>query len=210
MKKYALLLGVIIFVNATAWAQAFGEVVYGLKAGANYANHHVGSFGNRLDWKVGYYAGVLARVRLSKRFGLKSELLFAKQGAIFDRENITLTELNGATSMGSVRINVNELTFVVPVLIQTNLDDRLYFEAGPQFGFIAAINENVKVNTLSDSHFRGGKTSGYDQFDLGLAFGSGYFLSDKWEINARYFLGLVERDGYLRSSVINLGLAYQL
>ena len=69
------------------------------------------------------------------------------------------------------------------------------------------IKETIKQNLTSQNT---NQNHEYDKFDLGINLGVGFNISKKIRSNARYFLGLLERDNGIKSSTFSLGIEYNL
>ncbi|EZH71774.1 hypothetical protein ATO12_06295 [Aquimarina atlantica] len=218
MGKRNLLLGLvlvlcIVFVNGQEVNSKFG-----LKGGVNYAKYTpdvviAGINVAEYRRKFGFYFGGFINMNISKKIKIQPEVLFAIQGSKFVAEGF---EIRGGTNeipvASDFKVNVNESTLVIPIMVQYLFTDDFYMELGPQFGYIIDRKQKIKedpfeqlggINILPFS-------SEYDKFDLGLTVGTGYKLSDHFGINGRFFFGLIERDSSIKSSVFNLGVEYTL
>jgi hypothetical protein len=101
------------------------------------------------------------------------------------------------------------LSFTVPILLKYQIGSHFHLEAGPQFAFILDKKNKVNEYPFDDSvHQEDLQAPAYDKFDFGVAFGISYQITDQFDLNARYFRGLLQRDDLFKSSVINIGLGY--
>lgn len=210
MKKL-ILFSVIILISASVQAQK-REVEFGLKGGLNYSSFRTPDAANDVyKAKFGFYLGGFATFEITEKFKVQPELQFAVQGARFVLRDIQIIEGSGEPpKIGDFKTRINESTIVLPFMGQYYINEVFYLEAGPQFGFIINTNEKVTESPTDDPNFNSTSNSNRDVFDVGLAIGAGYMLTDNLGLNARYYYGLVKRDSFIYSSVLNIGLEYNL
>ena len=165
MKK--VILSLAILAGATSAAQA-QSTRFGVKAGVNLANI---SGKDTKDAKnlVGLSAGVMADLGFSDLLSFHPELLYSQKGAKFE----------GSGATGQVRTSYLDL----PLLLRVNADG-LFFEAGPQVGFLIGQKFEVNGTTISTS------TEGTRKVDAGYIAGVGYQLSSGLELGVRYNGGI--------------------
>ncbi|MEI6949280.1 porin family protein [Paraflavisolibacter sp. H34] len=147
---------------------------WGLKGGLNLANTH---FAPATDFKarLGFHAGGLVRIVLGERLFLRSELLYSQKGY---RAPATLYSNEGTVSF-------HYLNF--PFLAELQVNDKLSFLLGPEFGYM------VKATTKSND-YRENVSLSFREFDKGLDLGATYQLNERLGAEARYnygFKGLV-------------------
>ncbi len=141
----------------------------GIKGGLNIYNVHNDN-NTKYDTKLGFNAGLLGHIHLTKQLALQPEIVYSAQGAKYNFLN------------DKVKLNLGYIN--VPVLLQYMFDNGFRLEAGPQVGFlITAKSEfnNVKTdvkNNLKKVDFAVGAGLGY--VDPKTGFG----------VDARYNLGL--------------------
>lgn len=141
----------------------------GIKGGLNIYNVHNDN-NTKYDTKLGFNAGLLGHIHLTKQLALQPEIVYSAQGAKYNFLN------------DKVKLNLGYIN--VPVLLQYMFDNGFRLEAGPQVGFlISAKSEfnNVKTdvkNNLKKVDFAVGAGLGY--VDPKTGFG----------VDARYNLGL--------------------
>ena len=165
MKKIILSLGLLAGVAGAANAQ---EARFGVKAGVNLANV-TGSDGPNKKNLVGATAGVMADFSFSDLISLHPEVLFSQKGVKFEASNNTA--------------QVRTTYIDVPLLLRVKADG-LFFEAGPQVGFLAAQKFEVNGTTISTS------TDGTRKVDVGYIAGIGYQLPQGLELGVRYNGGI--------------------
>lgn len=209
MKKSLLLIGIIVLsINWSTMAQT----EYGLKTGLNVSKFSGTLIGAEYKQKIGFYAGGYANFGISEKFKVQPEILFALQGSNFVIENMEIRDdPNDIPKVGDFKTKTTETTISIPIVAQYFVADGFYLEAGPQIGLILNRKEVIIESPTDDPNFNGPADFNNDTFDLGLAVGAGYELSDKLTLNFRYFFGLIERDLFnVKSSVLNLGIEYKL
>jgi len=164
---------------------------FGLKAGLNIANLHVQNASSP-DAKLGFNAGGLAHIHLSKHFAVQPEIMYSNQGA---KETISNTDY---------KVNLHYIN--IPVLAQFMVDDGFRIETGPQLGVLASARQKVE-GTSTDIK------DNYKTADFAWAFGLGYITHAGVGIDARYNLGISNINNASSTNVNNrvfqVGLFYQ-
>ena len=180
MKKLALVLTVftasIFGVNA--------QVQFGVKAGANFANITNSDGGKTL---VGLNAGALVKIPVTEAFSVQPEAVFSMQGVKYDGGKNTLSYIN------------------VPVLATYTLPVGVFFQTGPQIGFLMSAKAKEDGGESIDIK------SALKSTDFSWAFGAGYLIPEvNLGFNARYNLGLSKlADGSdSKNTVIQVGVFY--
>jgi len=164
---------------------------FGVKAGLNIANLHVQNTGSP-DAKLGFNAGGLAHIHLSKHFALQPEIMYSGQGA---KQTVANTDY---------KTNLHYIN--VPVLAQFMVDDGFRIETGPQLGILASARQKVGGTStdVKDS---------YKTADFAWVFGLGYITHMGLGIDARYNLGISNINNVSSTNVNNrvfqVGLFYQ-
>lgn len=208
MKKVNLLIALMICFTASAQF----DNNFGIKAGANYSKYITDY--DSYKRKIGYYIGGFFNIRISDKTGIRPELLLANQGAKISIE-IDNDFNNGepVIAEGEIVSNINQLMILLPVNFRVEVMNSLHLELGMQAGYVVKMQEVLKKFPY-DPSMEGEKTkyplSESDRFDFGLNGGLGFDLTDQLELHARYSLGLIELNDYYKTSVISLGLGYNL
>lgn len=191
MKKVLLSLGLLAGIAGAAQAQ---EIRFGVKVGANLSNVS-GDDTDEFKSLVGLNAGVAANFAFSELISLQPELLFSMKGAKLEE---------GGDKIES-RLNYLDL----PVLLKVNADG-LFFEAGPQVGFLLSQKTTVDIGgqTMTST-----ETEGTRKVDLGYVVGLGYQLSSGPSLGLRYNGGISDLSdpsgsSKQRNSVFQLQLGY--
>ncbi|MBS1549861.1 MAG: PorT family protein [Bacteroidetes bacterium] len=187
MKK--VLLGLGLFAASFAMAQKVG-----VKAGGNLASISE----NDTKSKFGFYAGAYFNAPLTDKLSIQPEVLYSLQGAKSD-----VAGANATLNTGYVN---------VPVMLQYNLAEGFFVEAGPQFGFLTSAKMKATVAGYT------GEVDVKDtmnSFDFGIGLGAGYFITPKLSVNARYTAGITDiaKDNSgdaVRNNVFQFGLGYTI
>ncbi len=167
MKKSILvLLALVLGVSTVAHAQRRGrggsDVSLGLKAGASLTNLTGPDAGGN-DYRFGFHGGVFANIGLTSLFAFQPELLYSQKGSNY----------KNATD-ASLRLHYVD----VPLAFHVNTGG-LFFEAGPQVGFLITAKEQ-SGSTSTDVKSR------YNTVDFGYLFGLGYQLKYGLGVGLRY------------------------
>ncbi|MBP8114909.1 MAG: PorT family protein, partial [Chitinophagaceae bacterium] len=118
MKK--VLLAFVVLTTTVIASQA--QVQFGLKAGANfYTLGGDNAEGENINSKFGLNAGGIVNIPVSAKFKVQPEVVFSVQGA---------KEEDG----GNLNFNFNYIN--IPIMAQIYATEGLYFELGPQIGFL--------------------------------------------------------------------------
>ena len=194
MKKFSLSLGLLIGIASAANAQ---EARFGVKAGVNLAsltNNNTESKKNL----VGFAAGLMADFSFSDLISLHPEVLFSQKGVKYTSGG------GGYTGSNTTQIRINYID--VPLLLRVKADG-LFFEAGPQVGFLASRKYEIDNTTISTS------TDGTRKVDVGYIAGVGYQLPQGLEVGVRYNGGISDLNDpsvgtKTRNSVFQFQLGY--
>lgn len=166
MRLYSIAIIAAILTTTAVTAQ---NMNIGIKGGLNLYNIDNDN-SSEYDTKIGFHAGLLAHIHLSRQFAVQPELVYSAQGAKY--------------TVGGVESKLNLGYINVPVLLQYMFDNGFRLQAGPQLGFM--LNAKTKIGDT--------KTDVKDQFktvELGLAAGVGYVhTASGFGIDARYNYGL--------------------
>jgi hypothetical protein len=160
MKKVVLSLGLLAGITFASQAQS---IKYGVKAGASLTNFS-GKDSDGYKNKFGFNGGVVANFGLNDMFSIQPEVLYSMKGAKADGTD--------------VRLNLNYID--VPVLAKISTGETgLFFELGPQVGFLAsakAKDDNASVNYKDF----------FKSVDFGYAAGLGFQAASGPMIGLRY------------------------
>ncbi|WP_223648674.1 porin family protein [Hymenobacter psoromatis] len=174
MKKVFLLLGLAVGLAGTAQAQS---AHFGIKAGASLTNF-TGKGSDGADYKFGFNGGLVANFAVNDAFSVQPEVLFSMKGSKVT-DNST-----GSNYTGKLKLNYID----VPVLAHINAGG-LFFELGPQIGFLASANASVDVSGQSISQ---DVKDQIKSVDFGYAAGLGYQVASGPGIGLRYNGGFTD------------------
>lgn len=188
MKKTILVFSFLAgIVNANAQVHA----EFGLKGGLNVASLHSN---NATDFKsiIGFHAGGLVHVHLSKMFALQPEVTYSTQGAKLPINNVENT------------FDINYIN--IPVLLQFMGGKGFRVETGPQLGILTTAHRKIGGVSYSEK-------DAYNSTDFSWAVGVGYLTSSNVGFDARYNLGIgdISKSSGVKTvnNVLQLGLFYQ-
>ncbi|MCI1187743.1 PorT family protein [Hymenobacter sp. DH14] len=183
MKKVLLSLGLVAGIAATANAQAR----IGLKAGGSLTNMS-GSDVSSTSSKFGFHGGLVANLAFGDALSLQPEVLFSMKG-YQDPDN------------SKNKVNLNYID--VPVMLQYNADG-LFFEAGPQLGFLASAKVTDGTNDMDIKE-------AFKSVDFGYAVGLGYKLETGPMLGLRYNGGITSAFKDVAGKTVNArNSAFQL
>ena len=171
MKKLVLSLGLLAGVASAANAQ---EVRFGVKAGVSLSSV-TGDNTKEAKNLVGANAGIMADVSFSDLISFHPELLYSQKGF----------KLESGSATAQSRLSYLDL----PLLLRVKADG-LFFEAGPQVGFLVAEKDEINVPGLGSSTST--STDGTRKVDFGYIAGIGYQLPQGLEFGIRYNGGITD------------------
>jgi len=143
MKKILL---IIILISPM---YSFGQITWGAKGGANITT--LGDFGSGNTPQLRMHAGFYYQQRVEQRFALIAELHYSMQGA-------------RAANISRRYLAYNYLN--LPLLVKFYNQNDVYFEIGPQLGYLLFAN-------LHDDGFTQSVTSQVKRFDFTGLIGGG-------------------------------------
>jgi hypothetical protein len=168
MKKSIFSLLLFVFFIDTANAQ----IKTGGKVGGNLAGvKNIGDENN--SSRVGFNAGAVAQIGISKKFVIQPELLFSLKGYKFPPTNFN--------SSGTLSLNY----VVIPLLAGFQPSENVTILFGPELGFLTSVNSRFDgANHDVSKNFR--KT------DIGINLGTALHIKEGVGIEARYSYGFNE------------------
>ncbi len=208
MKNKLLILSLFSFL--LIHSQEKNKVAFGIKLGPNLSKFSSNTFVD-FQYKLGFFAGGYLNLELSEKIKLQPELLYINKGTTLFIEEIEITEPESEPRIEEFKTNINENSISIPIIIQYYATDKLYFETGPQLGYIISRNEKIKENPFGDLvDFVDITDSFEDDIDFSLGFGTGYELIKNLRLNIRYFFSLIERDNAIKDSGFYFGADLKL
>ena len=204
MKKYSLIIGLLLFVNAARTQVLIsillgdklntGKIEFGLDGGANWSTiKDLDGAKSLTSFNLGFYFD----------FKLKNPSWMLNTGVIV-KSNMGADELpvyslgnpnlDNAFNGGKITRKINY--FNVPIMMKYSFKNHIYLKAGTQLGLRYKAFDEFK-NSLNDEDDLNYKLSIKEQFhplDAGLAFGAGYRLmkGNGMNIGVQYYLGLID------------------
>lgn len=176
MKKIILVLTAVIAFSASQ-----AQTKFGLKGGINSSKERYPEAALSTDSKVGFLVGGFVTIPAGKKMSIQTELLFQTLGGKSMVENMKTTYIQ------------------VPVLFKFNANKKVYFEAGPQIGFLLSAKSGAT-----------NQKAAYKSTDLQLALGTGFNINKQVSLGLRYgsTLGSMGKDDKGKNQSFALSLAY--
>lgn len=167
-----------------------GNLEFGLEGGYNFANVAGFESNNSLNnFNLGFYFDISVKDNWWFYTGvLVKANLGADNLSLADLERLDVTVYDEPGTY-SQKLNY----FIVPALAKYKFKNRMYLEAGPQFGLLyrAWVEYNSDIGG-KDAQIKERNKSKVNIFDVGASIGTGYRLTDKVSgisIGARYYYG---------------------
>lgn len=127
-------------------------------------------------------AGAYVKVKLSDHFSLQPELSYSVQGYS------SKAAIGDSVTNASMKVNLRQNYFNIPVMVQYSPVSNFYLEAGPQIGFLTASKIIAKVQGQSNSQ---DAKDAFKTTDFSATFGAGFKLPNlPLGFYARFVLGL--------------------
>ena len=209
MKKKLLLIGFLLLTLST-YSQD-NQIEFGIKGGLNYSSFMDNNDDDiPTDYKgqIGFHLGGFAKFKLSGKISIKPELVYSLQGSNF---TINGSDLNIVSQddifVTSIDGEIKESIILIPIILEYKLNKKLNLEFGPQFGY--SLNRDVEYDNNPFNFIGFLRNDDEETFEIGIALGFGYELSDDLGVSLRYNYGIIERQN-LNTSVFQLGMYYKL
>ena len=205
MKK--LFLGLAVVAGSFTFAQqktSTSPLTFGVKAGLNVSSLSKSEGLEDQGSKVGFNAGGFVNIPVGHSFSVQPELLYSQYGSKYDQ-----------TILGKKYSYSKNLDYIaVPVMLQYNALPNLYFEAGPEFGFLVGANNKLKSESNNSSIADADVKKYTKGFNVGLGIGAGYYFIPNLGVTVRYVAGLTDtyKDNSgdaVKNNVFQVGLAYK-
>lgn len=153
------------------------------------------------------HIGGFAEFNISKKVSFQPELLYSMQGSKFSQA-IALNQTVYNTN------NTFKLSYInIPLMVKYYPQEKFYFEAGPQIGFLTSAKLEVEVSNYG-TNTQDAKEL-FESLDFGLNFGLGYNFTKRITSNLRYNLGLANiantesgDDTTINNRVFSVSLGY--
>lgn len=214
---------------------AFAQINFGVKAGGNLSTISgvtSSEEGGNLEWggvnlgsadvsqsmKFGFNVGAWAEYMVMPMFGVQVELNYSTQGV--NEKLVTSTDLFGGSSSTTKKTwAANYIN--VPILAKFHFGPiRAY--VGPQLGFALGLNTTTETITSDNTNIKEAAVDNFNTFDLSLALGAQYKLTENIGVDARYNIGLtnvfpavkndkgeITAEAWGKQGVVQLGVFYE-
>ena len=173
-KMFVLIAAAIVCMSASAQVQFGGKVGFDL---TNFWGSDV-----EHGMKPSYQVGLLMEYKMSPKFAIAPEVVFASQGGKFKALDLNLF---GLDIEKNVTFNTNYIN--VPVMLKYYVTPAFSIDLGPQVGFNVyskySIEDVDKAIDVKDNT----KT-----VDFGVGLGGTYNLSENAFVQARYTMGMTK------------------
>jgi hypothetical protein len=195
MKKTLFLLSLLAGSISLANAQTTS---FGVKAGASLTNLTGDGVGSNTKNLFGFHGGLIANFAINDAFSIQPEVLYSMKGVKSE-----------SSSTGYSTKLTSRLHYIdVPVLARVNAGG-LFFELGPQVGFLVAAKQKTEITSVGSGTFDQDIKDRVRTVDFGYAAGLGYQLSNGPGIGLRYNGGFIDTKNPSSSSAVR-NSAFQL
>ncbi len=206
MKKIYLACLSLLMTAGLVKVNAQSPISYGVKAELNMSNFFLSDLDNYSSrMKAGPNLGGFMKIDLHENFAIQPELSFFYRSSKIKKE-------------GAKNDNFEQWGMQIPVYAigQTNLGNgRFYGGVGPFVGLGFDAKRKIKNADNIDLYKKVDGDKEMNRWDFGFGALLGYELSNKFQINATYQVGVINQldrlkdDAKLRSQVVSLGLGYR-
>ncbi len=214
MKKYLLI--ILLFTGIQTQGQVlisllFGDMLnsdgleFGLEGGVNWSNISGMETNKSLrTFNLGFYFDI----RLKNQWSLYTGVLVKSNLGVDQLSANDLTFLGTETYPENGDYAQEMRYFLVPALLKYNFENRIYIEAGPQFGLMydAWVEYNSNIDG-KDGTVKEYNKDDINRFDAGIMVGFGYRLQkiNGMSFGVKYYYGLLDvykdRSGTKNSSI---------
>ena len=195
----------LLFVTVTFFAlNASAQFSTGIKAGINIAKEKYSNSTYSTSGHVFFTGGIFTNYSLSKNFALELSALYSGEGS-------NESYMSGQTKVTGV-VKINRIN--IPLMIQYKTPIGLYFETGPQIGFLLSAKGKYS-NSSTTYDFKSGTQSTLMSWCIGAGYRFSKILPGLG-INASYNAGLSKVNkgsvnaNKITSSVFSIKLQYAL
>jgi len=204
MKKYFLIISLLLFVNAARTQVLIsillgdklntGKIEFGLEGGANWSTiKNLDGAKNLTGFNLGFYFD----------FKLKDSSWMINTGVIVKSSmgadelpvySLGNPDLDNAFNGGKIARKINY--FNVPIMIKYTFTNHIYLKAGTQLGLRYKAFDEFKnsINEEDDLKYKLNIKDQFHPLDAGLAFGVGYrfMKGNGMNFGLQYYLGLID------------------
>lgn len=188
-------------------------IQFGLKAGVNFAAFQVDNYARFEDkyllpvnytGKLGFYAGIFATIPIAEALHFQPELVYSYRTMEADYIYGLSNTLEASPTIYKNNYEITQQLITLPLLITYTMAPKLHLEAGPQFGYVIANQQDFKSGDASVNFVEED-----DNVELAGIIGLSYDISKKIAVGARFGYGFVERNSGF-SNTYQLGIHYKL
>ncbi len=204
MKKYILIISLIIFTSSIASSQIlisliFGDKLnsdkleFGIDGGINWAN--ISNLDN--SKAQGYFnLGFYFDIKMTEKLLLHTGVMVKSTMGTTNLSPYSLGNVNLDSVLMDGTVTKRLSYFNVPILLKLKLYDHFFVEFGPQLGLLYKAYDNFSVDVFEDEdlEFNNKIRDQYNRIDAGITAGLGYRLlkGSGMQFGARYYYGLVD------------------
>ncbi len=166
--------------NAQEQTKNSESMSFGVKGGYNLSNMQI--FGNQLDSKSYFYAGIVAEQSLSPKLGVQAEVLYTQLGG---KDSYPWFQVIGTdlVEMGNTNYEYQFNQIQVPISLKYYFIPNLSASAGMNLGFnlSSKVKTDNNFNSTNDNSVHSIKTLNIFPF-----LGAEYKINEKFFVDARY------------------------
>lgn len=183
MKKNILF--VLLFVISTLVSAQNSEISFGVKGG--YSLSSMKFYGEKLDSKSYFYAGIVAEKPISSQFSVQAEVLYTQLGG---STSYPWTQLvgNEIVDVGNMKFDYKINQIQVPISAKYYFIPNLSASVGMNIGF--NISSKTKISTMFGEDT--GESEGLKTVNLFPFLGAEYKITEKFFVDARYNFNFFE------------------
>ncbi len=197
-----------------AFTTLYAKVPFGVKIGVNGANMLNLPEGANNTTKMSFYAGVFTTIDMGDKFSLQPELIYSRQGARIDPNQLFPDESEGLISQGELNRQIRLNYINIPIAFSYNVWGDLSISLVPQLG----INLNGTDRTIYNDRSVKTSLNGIKRCDLSLGVGVEYMIWSRLDVTVRYNLGLTNiiksksdfNQHNIKNGVLQLGLGFTI
>lgn len=184
MKNYILLLGLLLKLNLNS----FSQPDIGIIAGPNFSYQYyksvssAGTFKETRDMIVGFHAGIISDLKLSKKLSLQPSIQFSRKGSTISR----MAGINNDIPFEQ-KTHLNYIEIVLPFHYKASTTKHtIFIGAGPAMAYgISAKQKDTYYGSTTSDPFK----NHLKRFDAGIILQSG-IRRKSFQASAEYNHGL--------------------
>jgi|JI7StandDraft_1071085.scaffolds.fasta_scaffold77884_2 hypothetical protein len=198
MKKVFFVYAILLVQNVVSQT----PFSFGIRLGSNY------NLNQEVRNNFSFVGGAVLNYKTSAVFRLQTEVLYAEYSSIreFYRVVQSTDGIIGLLYDYDKEFEVKKRTIQMPILGQYTFAKKIKTEFGPQLGYV--LDGKLSAKEGDDDFIESAGpiiTKMESQFDIGVILGLGYELTDNFDLTARFYSGIIEKD-----NIINLGISLRV